>query len=247
MRQMRASTRILAMTARRRAATAAATSASGGDAPKAAVASGHWTLATASLDHELVVKKSRFVASAWPVESADAAQRLIAARADPSASHNCWAFRVDGASRSSDDGEPGGTAGRPILGAIEADGLDGVAVLVVRFFGGAKLGAGPLARAYAQAARDAVRAAPKAFVREMARARVLAPQQDVGAVYGVLQKLGASAVGEPDFDQQQQGLALEVSVAADRLQAIAAALAEATAGRGKVEEVGGGGGDGAGG
>lgn len=51
---------------------------------------------------------------------------------DPSATHNCWAFKVSGNARSNDDGEPSGTAGKPILGAIEGDGLDGVAVLVVR-------------------------------------------------------------------------------------------------------------------
>lgn len=199
-------------------------------------------MASPMLDVELVVKKSRFIASAWPVQSADEAQRLIASRSDPSASHNCWAFRVrdGGGARSSDDGEPGGTAGRPILGAIEADGLDGVAVLVVRFFGGAKLGAGPLARAYAQAARDAVRAAPKAFVRAMARARVVAPQQDIGLLYGVLQRVGATAAGEPEFGGGDGGdgaseLALEVSVAVDRAQALADAMAEATAGRARTE------------
>jgi putative IMPACT (imprinted ancient) family translation regulator len=217
-------------------------------APTATVAQGYWTLASPMLDVELVVKKSRFIASAWPVESAADAQALIAARSDPSASHNCWAFRVrDGGTRSSDDGEPGGTAGRPILGAIEADGLDGVAVLVVRFFGGAKLGAGPLARAYAQAARDAVRAAPKAFVRAMTRARVVAPQQDIGLVYGVVQRVGATAVGEPEFGGGDGGdggdeLALEVSVAVDRAQALADAMAEATAGRARTEVLGGDGG-----
>lgn len=57
---------------------------------------------------------------------------LIADASDPTASHNCWAFKAGGTARANDDGEPGGTAGKPILGAIEGDGLDGVAVLVVR-------------------------------------------------------------------------------------------------------------------
>jgi putative IMPACT (imprinted ancient) family translation regulator len=56
----------------------------------------------------------------------------ITEASDPTASHNCWAFKVAGTARSNDDGEPGGTAGKPILGAIEGDGLDGVCVLVVR-------------------------------------------------------------------------------------------------------------------
>jgi hypothetical protein len=81
---------------------------------------------------EAEVKKSRFVAHAWPCASADEAMQLMATRRDPSASHNCWAYRVGQQYRSSDDGEPGGTAGRPILAAIEGEGLDGVAVLVIR-------------------------------------------------------------------------------------------------------------------
>ena len=81
---------------------------------------------------ETEVKKSRFVAHAWPCASADEAMQLMATRRDPSASHNCWAYRVGQQYRSSDDGEPGGTAGRPILAAIEGEGLDGVAVLVIR-------------------------------------------------------------------------------------------------------------------
>lgn len=56
----------------------------------------------------------------------------IAEASDPSATHNCWAFKVGGSARSNDDGEPGGTAGKPILGAIEGDGLEGVCVLVIR-------------------------------------------------------------------------------------------------------------------
>lgn len=226
-----------------RARTTTATNATGNDATNAAptpsvVAQGYWTLAAPVLGAELVVKKSRFVASAWPVASAAEAQTLLAAASDPSASHNCWAFRIgEQATRSSDDGEPGGTAGRPILGAIEGHGLDGVAVLVVRFFGGTKLGAGPLARAYAQAARDAVRAAPKEFVRAMARATVDAPAQDVGLVYAVLQRLGAEAAGEPSFGEGEEGegrMRLDVSVAADRTRALADAMAETTAGRARV-------------
>lgn len=60
------------------------------------------------------------------------AQALIHESSDPSATHNCYAFKVGGNIRSSDDGEPSGTAGKPILGTIEGDGLDGVAVLVIR-------------------------------------------------------------------------------------------------------------------
>jgi putative IMPACT (imprinted ancient) family translation regulator len=215
-------------------ATSNATTSGGGSS---AVAQGYWTLGAPVLEAELVVKKSRFIASCWPVKTPAEAAALIESATDASASHNCWAFSVAGAARSSDDGEPGGTAGKPILNAIEADGLDGVALLVVRHFGGVKLGAGPLTRAYGEAARMAVRAAPKEFVRAMAALRVCAPATDVGLVYGVLQRLGATATGEPEFETGEGGgeLVLAVSVAADGVRALESGLRDATSGRARIQ------------
>lgn len=94
------------------------------------------------------IRKSRFLARAAPVASAAEAQAFIAAASDPGASHNCWAWKVGNQYRFSDDGEPGGTAGRPILAAIEGQAFDQVAVLVIRWYGGIQLGTGGLARAY---------------------------------------------------------------------------------------------------
>lgn len=94
------------------------------------------------------IRKSRFLARAVPVASAAEAQAFIAAASDPGASHNCWAWKVGEQYRFSDDGEPGGTAGRPILAAIEGQDCDRVAVLVTRWYGGIQLGTGGLARAY---------------------------------------------------------------------------------------------------
>ena len=98
-------------------------------------------------DFLLEVKHSRFLAQAGPVDSAEAAHAFMATVADPTATHNCWAWRVGDQYRSSDDGEPAGTAGRPILAAIDGQGYDRVAVVVTRWFGGIKLGAGGLVRA----------------------------------------------------------------------------------------------------
>ncbi|HAQ27655.1 MAG TPA: thymidylate synthase [Pseudomonas sp.] len=95
-----------------------------------------------------VVSKSRFLAKAAPVASAEEAQAFIQAVSDPTATHNCWAWKVGNQYRFSDDGEPGGTAGRPMLTAIEGQDFDQVAVVVIRWFGGIKLGTGGLARAY---------------------------------------------------------------------------------------------------
>ncbi|HHZ07587.1 MAG TPA: YigZ family protein, partial [Rhizobiales bacterium] len=97
---------------------------------------------------EQAVKKSRFLATAIPVADEDEAKAAIAAHAHADASHNCWAWRIGAAYRFSDDGEPGGTAGKPILAAIDGQSVDRVAVVVTRWFGGVLLGSGGLVRAY---------------------------------------------------------------------------------------------------
>ena len=104
------------------------------------------------------IRKSRFLAQAAPVSSAAEAQAFIAAHSDASASHNCWAWQVGSQYRSSDDGEPGGTAGRPILAAIQSQDFDQVVVLVTRWYGGIQLGTGGLARAYGGSAAKCLQA-----------------------------------------------------------------------------------------
>ena len=107
------------------------------------------------------IRKSRFIALAAPVASAAEAQAFIATASDPGASHNCWAWKVGDQYRFSDDGEPGGTAGRPILAAIDAQDCDQVAVLVIRWYGGIQLGTGGLARAYGGGANKCLQNAEK--------------------------------------------------------------------------------------
>jgi len=94
------------------------------------------------------IRKSRFITLAAPITSVAEAQAFIEQHSDLDATHNCWAWKLADQYRSSDDGEPGGTAGRPILAAIEAQDYDQVAVLVIRWYGGIQLGTGGLARAY---------------------------------------------------------------------------------------------------
>ncbi|MFV3413838.1 IMPACT family protein [Pseudomonas nitroreducens] len=94
------------------------------------------------------IRKSRFHCVAAPIASEAEAQAFLAAHRDPSAGHNCWAWKLGNQYRFSDDGEPGGTAGRPMLVAIEGQDMDRVVVVVSRWFGGIKLGTGGLARAY---------------------------------------------------------------------------------------------------
>lgn len=107
------------------------------------------------------IKKSRFVAIAGPVADEQAAMAFLAGHADPTANHNCWAWRIGQGYRFSDDGEPSGTAGKPILAAIDGQKLNGVAVLVTRRFGGILLGSGGLMRAYGGTAALCLGAAEK--------------------------------------------------------------------------------------
>eukprot|EP00775_Hariotina_reticulata_P004488 gene4488-4741_t len=198
------------------------------DVPLCMWDSRYWTLAE-PYTLEVEVKKSQFIATAWPVTSPAQALQFIESAADPSASHNCWAFKVAGTARSNDDGEPGGTAGRPILGAIEGDTLDGVGVLVVRHFGGIKLGAGGLVRAYGGAARDCLRAAPKIFVRSQCQLVLDTPFDCLGAVYNMLGKFGAAA-GEESYSTAGS-VQLKLTVDADKLQPLQQAIADATSGK----------------
>eukprot|EP00208_Stichococcus_sp_RCC1054_P000995 CAMPEP_0206142160 /NCGR_PEP_ID=MMETSP1473-20131121/15839_1 /ASSEMBLY_ACC=CAM_ASM_001109 /TAXON_ID=1461547 /ORGANISM="Stichococcus sp, Strain RCC1054" /LENGTH=219 /DNA_ID=CAMNT_0053537045 /DNA_START=336 /DNA_END=996 /DNA_ORIENTATION=- len=177
------------------------------------------------------VKRSKFVTTAWPIDSADQALQLIQSSADPTASHNCWAFKVGDQYRSSDDGEPGGTAGAPILGAITGEALDGVAVLVTRHFGGTKLGAGGLIRAYGGAAREALRGAPHVEVSPQHELLLEFPMCDIGGVYGMLDKEGAQRVGEESYSNDGQSVQLTVRIPAAQTTALRQTLADVSSGR----------------
>lgn len=107
------------------------------------------------------IRKSRFITLAGPINSAADAMSFIERHSDLAATHNCWAWKLGGQYRSNDDGEPGGTAGRPILAAIEAQDCDQVVVLVIRWYGGIQLGTGGLARAYGGGASKCLQQAPK--------------------------------------------------------------------------------------
>nr|WP_314531492.1 YigZ family protein [uncultured Pseudomonas sp.] len=107
------------------------------------------------------IRKSRFITLAAPISSPADAQAFIEQHSDLNATHNCWAWKLGDQYRSTDDGEPGGTAGRPILAAIDAQDCDQVVVLVIRWYGGIQLGTGGLARAYGGGANKCLQAAPK--------------------------------------------------------------------------------------
>ncbi len=111
-----------------------------------------------------VEKKSRFIGRIWPVETEEAALEKIrqTKKQHYDATHNCWAYIIrDGAARFSVVGEPGGTAGMPMLQVLQREGLSNVVCVVTRYFGGVLLGAGGLVRAYTRGAKIAVDAAGK--------------------------------------------------------------------------------------
>jgi uncharacterized YigZ family protein len=120
------------------------------------------TLST-SVSAELEIRKSRFIAYAIPVADRDAAMVELRRLREvhPAATHVCWALLAGGHSGMSDDGEPSGTAGRPILEVLRHHDLDGVLAAVVRYYGGVKLGAGGLVRAYADSIARVLQDAPR--------------------------------------------------------------------------------------
>lgn len=119
-------------------------------------------------EDEFTEKKSRFIGRVWPVESEEEALEKIQAmkKQHYDATHNCWAYIIHGgAVRFSDDGEPGGTAGMPMLQVLQREGLFNAVCVVTRYFGGILLGAGGLVRAYTKGAKIAVDAAGKSMKR----------------------------------------------------------------------------------
>ena len=142
------------------------------------------------------VRKSRFLARAAPIDSELAAMQLLRDVHDASASHHCWAWRLGEAYRSSDDGEPGGSAGRPILAAIDGQGYDRVMVVVVRWFGGVKLGVGGLVRAYGGVAAECLRTATRVPLVRTIEADLACAFALSGGVHALLPAVAATKLGE---------------------------------------------------
>ena len=117
---------------------------------------------------ELVEKRSRFLGRVWPADSEEEARRRIeeARKLHYDARHNCWCYLLrNGPVRYSDDGEPQGTAGQPMLSVFQREGVENAVCVVTRYFGGVLLGTGGLVRAYTQSAKDALDAAGVSVVR----------------------------------------------------------------------------------
>ena len=179
---------------------------------------------------EEVVKGSSFIAFVTPVQSVDdALTKLNEVRTEHAeATHNPFAYRVGPEMRFSDDGEPGGTAGRPLLEVLQKRGLDFVLAVVTRYYGGTKLGAGGLVRSYSGSLARVLDEAGVVTVRETVTRAVSVPFSDMDAVHRLLGAWAGLRKGEAAYSAA--GLELNVTLYADDETFLADALTEATRG-----------------
>jgi len=184
------------------------------------------SLATAA-HSELILKKSRFVGCVQPCADRAQAQAIVAAlRAHHAgAAHVCWALMAGGQSAANDDGEPGGTAGRPMLEVLRHQDLEGVLATVVRYWGGVKLGAGGLVRAYTDAVAQALLTAEKVPLVKLQALRCTVPY----AMEGLLRRELEAAVAQQV--EVEHGALVEFRFAVADAAAFKARLEEAGQGR----------------
>jgi uncharacterized YigZ family protein len=178
---------------------------------------------------EIRERASRFLAFAFPVSDAEQAAGEVARlkKLYHDATHVAFAWKIGSGdstvARSSDAGEPSGTAGKPIAAAIESAGIGDVAVAVVRYFGGTKLGTGGLARAYREAAARAIAAAGTKTIRETSLVIVTCPYERLGAARKLVRPPGVVLAAE----SFEAGPVLRLEVLPSRLPDLLASLDEA--------------------
>ena len=156
---------------------------------------------------EEIIKKSRFIAHAARVTSQAESLDFYESVIDPQATHNCWAWRINFQVRSSDDGEPSGTAGRPMLNVIERRQLEDVMVVVTRYFGGIKLGVGGLVRAYSGSTAKCLDRAGIVKLFPMSEYTIKAGFEWTSSVHGLLNQFSAEKLDET-FDNE--GMILKI-------------------------------------
>jgi uncharacterized YigZ family protein len=192
----------------------------------------HYRVPAGRAQSETVIKNSVFIGDAARVCDPEEAQAFVAQiRAlYPDANHHAWAYRISadpqGLIGSSDDGEPGGTAGRPMLAVLEGSGLCQVVAVVTRYFGGTKLGTGGLVRAYGGAVREALKLLP---TQELVLHRVACFSVDYG-LYGHLKYLLPRHETQIDREEFGEQVKLEIIVPHDRAAVLGALLQELTNG-----------------
>lgn len=187
---------------------------------------------------EFIEKKSRFIGSCRPVKTEQEALDFIAALKTKywDASHNVYAYilRESGVQRFSDDGEPQGTAGIPVMDTLKKSGVTDVVVVATRYFGGILLGGGGLIRAYSHTATIALEAARKVTMRECLLLSASCDYSLYGKVQGVIPECG----GVIDDTEFLENVTLRFHLAPEELGAFQKRLADATSGKGIVKEEG---------
>lgn len=185
---------------------------------------------------EIVEKKSRFIAHVFPVSSEEEAQSHIEdiRKQYWDARHNCHAFVIgehNEISRCSDDGEPSGTAGRPILEVLTGEGIHNALVVVTRYFGGTLLGTGGLVRAYSQAAQAGL-SASRVITRQPGRkVTVDTDYNGIGKLQYIAGKLQLHILDT----RYTEAVEMEVLVPEEKLDRLLKKITEATAGQAKTE------------
>lgn len=178
---------------------------------------------------ELLIKKSRFLGCVQPVADRAAAQRVVADlwAQHPGASHVCWALLAGGQSAAVDDGEPGGTAGRPMLEVLRLQDLDGVLATAVRYYGGVPLGAGGLVRAYTEAVALPLRSAQKIPLIRMLTLGCEVPY----ALEGLVRRAVAAAGAQLGPVQHGEQVGFAITLPQAQAEAFRSSLSEAAQGR----------------
>lgn len=185
-----------------------------------------YTLA-AAVSFEEEIKKSRFQVLAAPVENEQAAKAFLELHKDISTTHQCWAWKIGHDVRFNDDGEPSGTAGRPILASIEGNELTNVIVLVNRWYGGIKLGTGGLVRAYGGCAGKCLLLAEKIELIEKKSVEFCCQFSE----WPIFQyELNLQSI-EFTEDYQAAGVAVAARIQLDQIAALALKIQDVTRGR----------------
>ena len=155
----------------------------------------HYTLSSAT-HSDFVIKKSRFIGLITPVSGREEAQKIVHEiwQQHPSATHVCWALLAGGHSAAVDDGEPGGTAGRPMLEVLRHHDLEGVLAVAIRYYGGIPLGAGGLVRAYTDTVVQALAKAEKIPLRKKVQLSFQVQYALEGSIRRLCQQLSAELI-----------------------------------------------------
>lgn len=178
---------------------------------------------------ELIIKKSRFIGCVQPVSDRATAQAIVAGlRAEhPGAAHVCWALMAGGHSAAVDDGEPSGTAGKPMLEVLRHQDLEGVLATVVRYYGGIQLGAGGLVRAYTDCVAQALKSVVKVPIVKLKTLHCAVPY----SMEGLLRREIEAASGNLLSVQHGGEVEFTFSMAETSAEALVAHLNEAGQGR----------------